>query len=304
MLIYQAGKSRAEIKPQASMKILFAQSCLEHNLKATMNTGYQVQVSGDAHDAEWNAFLAKIPDGHHVQITLWAQVKALLGWRAVRLIVSQDGQIVAGAQLLIRSLPLVGPIGYVTKGPVFSSLDPILLNLVAKELLQVVKAQSLRGLIVQPSNNGEALAQQLPSWGFRPSPIEVAPSATIQIDLTKDLDEILAQMKKATRKHIHRGPGEGITVREGADSDLDTFYRLLVTTSQRQQFSLYPKEYFAKMWRLFTRMAMSNCFLPSMRVKLWPLIGLSHSEICCYPNLVAGLVVTEVTNPMKYWSGR
>ena len=78
----------------------------------------------------------------------------------------------------------------------------------------------------------------------------MVPTATLLIDLTKNLDDILAQMKRATRYGIRRSLREGITVREGTERDLSTFYCILVATSQRQQFSPYPEEYFIKMWRV------------------------------------------------------
>jgi lipid II:glycine glycyltransferase (peptidoglycan interpeptide bridge formation enzyme) len=169
----------------------------------------------------------------------------------VRIVVTQSKQIVAGMQLLMRPLPFVGAVGYVTKGPLFTSDDPTLTEFVINELHQVSKAHHVRYLVMQPPNNGESLACQLPHWGFRLGSIAVAPTATVLVDLTKNLDDILAQMRKKTRYGIRRGLREGVTVREGTEDDMPTFYRILVATSQRRQFSLHPEEYFAKMWQVF-----------------------------------------------------
>jgi lipid II:glycine glycyltransferase (peptidoglycan interpeptide bridge formation enzyme) len=212
---------------------------------------YQVRTSHEIEDPAWDAFLEKNPGGDHVQTSLWAQLKALLGWRAIRIVVTRSENIVGGAQLLIRQLPVVGAIGYVPRGPVFALDDPLLTELIINRLQQIVKDQGIQYLVVQPPRTGEALAGQLPGWGFRPSPIKAAPTATSLIDLTADLDVILARMNKATRKHIRRGLREGIIVREGTDDDVDTFYRLLTATGQRRQFSPYSKEYFLEMWRIF-----------------------------------------------------
>src|SRR5437867_1763664 len=87
--------------------------------------------------------------------------------------------------------------------------------------------------------------------GFRPTWLEPQPAHAVLIDLSRSLDELLAGMKGKTRYNLRLGQRKGITVREGTESDLDTFHRLLVATSQRQGFSIQSRSYFAEMWRIF-----------------------------------------------------
>jgi lipid II:glycine glycyltransferase (peptidoglycan interpeptide bridge formation enzyme) len=219
-------------------------------MRAALNVGYQVRISHDTEDPDWDAFLAHTPGGHHVQTSLWAQVKALLGWRAVRVVVTQGERIVAGAQMLMRPLSLLGSVGYIPKGPLFASGDPLVARLVVDELEQVAKAHRSQYLVVQPPCEVEALGDRLLCKGFEPSSTQVAPVATVAINLAKDLDDILGQMKAGTRRNIRLGQRKGITMREGTVGDLPAFHRLLVATGQRQGFSPYPEEYFAEMWRV------------------------------------------------------
>jgi lipid II:glycine glycyltransferase (peptidoglycan interpeptide bridge formation enzyme) len=219
-------------------------------VRAVLNAGYQVRVSDETEDPDWDAFLAHTPGGHHVQTSLWAQVKALLGWRAVRVVVTQGDQIAAGAQMLLRPLSLVGSIGYVPKGPLVASRDPLVARLVIDELEQVARAHRSQYVVVQPPCNAEIIGDQLLRRGFEPSSTQVAPVATVMVDLAQDLDDILAHMKAGTRRNVRLGQRKGITVREGTPHDLPAFHRLLVATGQRQGFSAYPEEYFAEMWRV------------------------------------------------------
>lgn len=77
-------------------------------------------------DNTWDSFVVAVPGGHHVQTSLWARVKPRLGWRAARVTLRRQGrQPVAGCQLLIRSLPLIGNVGYVTKGPLCPEEEPV-----------------------------------------------------------------------------------------------------------------------------------------------------------------------------------
>lgn len=236
-------------------------SSAERNLDLIPEYGYQVQVCHEAENTEWDAFLSRTPGGHHVQTSLWAQVQSLLGWYAVRIVVRQGGQIVAGAQALIRALSHIGTIGHVTKGPIFALDDPALTKLVMDELFKLIKTHRLQYFILQPPYNGEAFARQLPDRGFRPSPIEFVHTATVLLDLIRDPDEILAQMNSKTRYNIRLGERKGITVREGTANDLSTFYRLLVATGKRQDFSTCSEEYFSFMWDIFAPHGYIKLFL-------------------------------------------
>jgi lipid II:glycine glycyltransferase (peptidoglycan interpeptide bridge formation enzyme) len=234
---------------------------LAHTRRTKVDIQYQIRVSHDTVDRDWDDFLAQTRGGHHVQTSLWARVKSLLGWQAVRLVVMQDDHIVAGAQLLLRPFAVGGRVGFVSKGPVFAVDDPGLANLLVKELFQVVKACGISILIVQPPNTGGSFASLLPYWGFSPTSIEVAPAATVLLDLSPDLDKILARMKKKTRRYIRHGLCQGIIGREGNEHDLSAFYQLHLATSQRQKWPIYPKQYFDEIWDVFGRHGQARLFL-------------------------------------------
>lgn len=212
---------------------------------------YEVRVSRELQDPEWDAFLASTPGGHHVQSSLWAQVKMGLGWRAVRFVVTQGDQIVAGAQILMRPITFAGAIGYVPKGPLLAVNDFKLVQLVLNTLDGVARANKVRYLVVQPPDNDQILAQQLGVLGMQPAAKAVAPIATVMIDLTQELDDILNQMKSKTRYNIRLGQRKGVMVREGAEEDVPAFFHLLALTGDRQAFSSYPQEYFRELWRIF-----------------------------------------------------
>ncbi len=222
---------------------------------------YQTSVSVAREDPAWDAFLAETAGGDHVQTTSWAQVKAPRGWRAVRLVVTRDGHIVAGAQLLKRSWARLGGFGYVPSGPVVGDPDPALGTLVVEGLHRLARAHRLQYLVVQPPVNGETVAGVLPTRGFRPSPLVVAESITFRLDLTRDIDAILAQMKPKTRYNLRLGLRRGVTVRQGDERDLPTFHALYLATSRRQGFPADSLEYFSHLWRVFHPRGYAELFI-------------------------------------------
>jgi len=217
-------------------------------MSTTTQTCRAFELSERTHDPRWDTFLANSPSGHHVQLSLWGNVKAAAGWETRRILVTEDQQIVGGAQMLIRRARLVGKIGYVPKGPVVAGDDRELQREIIGRLCAMARANRVRLLLVQPPSDGEALAERLPEWGFRIWPTELAPSATVQIDLADDPEELLARMSKGMRHGIRRSQRNGISVREGSRDDLPTFHRLLQATGQRRGFTPFGRDYFERMW--------------------------------------------------------
>jgi lipid II:glycine glycyltransferase (peptidoglycan interpeptide bridge formation enzyme) len=213
--------------------------------------GYDVEVSTAGEDAAWDAFVAGTPGGHHVQTSLWGRLKASGDWWPVRILVRRDHDLVAGVQVLVRSLPWVGAVAYAPKGPVVRSASPDLSQVLLDSLDHVASVHRIRHLTVQPANDGHAFVETLLEAGYRPSDAAVAPVATVQIDVRREPEAILAGMRKNHRRYVRHGLRQGVEGRVGTEDDLEAFHRLVVATSRRQGFEPHPFAYFAEMWRLF-----------------------------------------------------
>jgi len=235
----------------ASLELLRAQ----REVKIHVDSGYKISVSNETEDLAWDTFLAEMPTGHYRQTSLWAQVKACLGWRVMRVVVTREEKIVAGAQILIRPLSLVGAIGYipngpiVAQGPLFARAEPKLTELVLHELCQLAKRYRIQYLAIQPPTHGEILTLRLPEAGFATTAGEVEPTANVRIDLRQSLDDILAAMAPATCANIRLGLAKGFLFREGTIADLPTYYRLRQVIAPRQAHNFFPEEHFFAMWR-------------------------------------------------------
>ena len=215
-----------------------------------MKKNFKVEISTSLYDKPWDDFLAQIDYGHHVQSSLWAQVKAELGWKPMRIKIKNSGEIVAGAQILRRTIGHFGSIGYVPKGPVCVKDYPRIIPLLLEELVNLSKSERLRLVAVQPPCLYEGMEDDYKCNGFGRSWLELVPTASIQIDLTASQKEILSKMKRQTRQNINRSIRDGIRIREGGPKDVLTFYQIHLETSTRQKFKPYPQKYFDKMWEV------------------------------------------------------
>lgn len=251
---------------------------------------YRVEISKKLEDPEWDEFLQEIMKRHHVQSSLWAQLKKSVGWDCVRLVIHQNEIIVAGVQILTKRVPALGKIGYITRGPVTSKQNRGLIKLLIYQLTMLLKQEKIQYLVVQPPLEGEIFIQDLRNKGFRPTEIAITAVASVWVDLLPELDQILATMRSSTRRNIRKGKKAGIIVRQGNELDLDTFYELLQLTGVRSGFPTLSYQYFTEMWKIFN---------PSGQIKLF--LAEFHNE------LISGSLVLAFgdTVSSKYiaWNG-
>lgn len=199
-----------------------------------------VQLSWDKSAPEWDAFVARSPLGHLLQSSLWGQFKARYGWEIQRAAITENDEIVAGAQVLLRRTPL-GGIAYMPRGPVVDAEQPQWVSLLLRAVQARMKRQGAVFLKMEP-NFPEA--RWLSELRFRPAAQWIQPLASIIVDLTPDLDAIAAAQKPKTRYNIGLAARRGVEVRSASKDELGSFYALLQLTAARDRFRIRPLRYY------------------------------------------------------------
>ena len=198
--------------------------------------------------AEWEKWSANFPQAHLLQTAQWGELKSEFGWKAVRL-VDEGDEISLGAQLLFRRLPLGFTLAYLPKGPLSGyGIDIAECSNFWNQVDQLCKRHKAVFLKVEPDIwEDEYSPSRL--TGFRLSGQNIQPQRTLIVDLTGDEEQILARMKQKTRYNIRLAQKKGIQVH--SSPDLDTFYRLLKTTGERDQFGIHSLDYYRRAYELF-----------------------------------------------------
>lgn len=200
------------------------------------HSGWSVSVHRSDRDGAWDAFVASVPGGHHVQTSFWSRVKARQGWEPVRVTARSGDRILAGAQILTRSIRGLGRIGYLERGPLVAASAPELGQGIVAAIQDVARSRHIQVLVVRPPEGRDDIAAALEESGFGPCHVKVSLGATVLVDLSPDLDSILAQMKSKTRYNIRKGMRSPLTVRVATSADLPRFSELLAGTARRQGF--------------------------------------------------------------------
>ncbi|NPA91508.1 MAG: peptidoglycan bridge formation glycyltransferase FemA/FemB family protein [Chloroflexi bacterium] len=189
--------------------------------------------------------------GHILQHPLWARFKEEFGWKPLRVAIGQEGKLWAGAQILLRPLPLGFHIAYIPRGPMLRQQDVHLLRELVRAIDQVLRGHRTLFLKMEPNWEDTSDARELlRAAGFRPSPQTIQPRSTIQVDLRPDPETILARMKSKWRYNIRLARRKGVLVRPAEARDLPHFLRLLEETARRDAFALHSPDYYRRAWEL------------------------------------------------------
>lgn len=203
-------------------------------------------------DPAWDHFLQSTSLGHYEQSTLWAQAKRSEGWWPIRIVLTLDGQIAGGAQILVRRTRL-GDVGYINRGPMVVPPDPAILDYLVEMLISTTKANNLRGLVIRPPDESTIDNRFWASHRFLPNDLLKFDSATLLLDLARGMDTIRQGMRRTIREGIRQSQRRGIRLREGAEQDIPMFFNLLTATCQRQGKTPQPatERAFLEVWKAF-----------------------------------------------------
>ena len=184
------------------------------------------------------------------QLSGWARVRRLAGYQALYVFVQNGGDLVGGAQVLVRRLPMIGAVGYVPYGPVAlpSAARPDVDESLAEALARVGR-HSTRALFVQPPDGADATLAALLRHGFRRSDANIAPFVSLRIDLAADQAQLRRNLSRRLRGWTNQWAARGVTVRIGGEQDLPLAAELHARTARHQGFRAFPLEYLAAMYR-------------------------------------------------------
>ena len=209
----------------------------------------------------WNGFVEAAPYAAFPQLWEWGELREPSGWRPVRLAVGDDpGAPVAGAQVLLRSVPVLGwKLGYVPRGPVGNVDDPEVWATLLRALRALGRRERIATLKVDPEATADdplGRALLAPPWRAAE---KVQPPSTRILDLSRSEDELRADLKRKHRQYINKAERDGITVEwlDGAADAattaraLEDFYRIYAATAERAGFVARVPAYYERAWRLF-----------------------------------------------------
>ncbi len=221
----------------------------------------------------WDQLVSSDPRGHLLQTYPWGELKARFGWEAIRCAVLDNGQAVAGAQVLLRS---IGPfsLAYVPKGPFGVRENEPAARALLEHIHELGRHHRAVALKVEPewSDRAKENHQWLKEHEFEPSSHCIQPRRTMVVDLTPDEEEILMAMKSKWRYNVRLSIRRDVKVRKEGLDEIDTFHNILQVTSEREGFGIHSLDYYRAAFSLFDETGRVALFLAYYEQE--PLAGL------------------------------
>jgi peptidoglycan pentaglycine glycine transferase (the first glycine) len=231
-------------------------------------TNLKPQILYPVEPEAWDDFVANHADSHILQTSSWGALKSQFGWTDERVGLGQGDELVAGAQVLYRRLPVgIGRLAYVPKGPLVDWDDEEQLTALLAALDHTARSRGAIALTIEPDLPDEPRhRERLRALGFHPALFSaVQPRRTFIVDISPDEDAILKAMKSKTRYNVRLASRKGVTVRKADESDLPAFHALMAATAERDDFGVHAPAYYEAAYRLFTPQNRARLLLAEMR---------------------------------------
>ncbi|MGB8960883.1 MAG: GNAT family N-acetyltransferase [Pseudonocardiaceae bacterium] len=199
----------------------------------------------------WDLLVDRAPGTDVTQLSVWAGLRGRVGFTPLYLLAYHDGELVGGAQILTRRVPVLGLVGYLPYGPLVTPEAPAAED-IARRLVDALAAlaqRRLRVLFIQPPEGAQDISDALLHRGFRPSSAGIAPQGSIRIDLTADLAVIRSKFGKRLKSWTNRWESRGVTVRVGDESDIPLLAELMSSSAQHQGYTPLPLDYMLALYR-------------------------------------------------------
>jgi lipid II:glycine glycyltransferase (peptidoglycan interpeptide bridge formation enzyme) len=209
----------------------------------------------------WNAFVESAPYHAFPQLWEWGEVRAMGGWRPLRLAVGRNpGEPLAGAQLLLRRMPVVGwHLAYVPRGPIGTLDEPDVRVALLRALRTLGRVERVATIRADPEARPDTpYGGTLLSSPWRRAP-KVQPPTTRVIDLRVGEEALKSDLKRKHRQYVNKAERAGVTIErfdgttppEVIGPALADFNRIYRFTAERAGFVARQPFYYERVWSIF-----------------------------------------------------
>jgi peptidoglycan pentaglycine glycine transferase (the first glycine) len=202
----------------------------------------------------WEKFVLSFPAASFLQSWHWGEVHSALGKKIFRLGFFEK-QKLTGACLLIKQEAKRGFYLECPGGPLIDWAKPIYQEEFLKQIKEIGLSENCVFVRVRPQIL-ETLANRLlfKKVGFVPAPMHLHAELTIQLDLSKNEEQLLRGMRKNTRYLVKKAIKENLMVEQSTDlKDIEALYQLQLETVQRSHFTPFTKRFFLEEFKAFLK---------------------------------------------------
>ena len=231
----------------------------------------------------WEKYVHAFPEANFLQSWLWREFQEQMQKQVICLAVlsgpttdsidlPQPSEPIALA-LAIREPAKRGAYLSLPGGPLIKLTHPqssAALELLFAELKHFATQNQVSFIRFRPQLLDTPESHQvLATFNPQTAPMHLTADRTIQLDLTQDINQLLAGMRKNTRYEVKRAEKLGITVRESTDlSDIKAFYEQQLWVAKKHNFVPFSLSFLEKQFSVFASQGCAKLFHAELDGKL------------------------------------
>ncbi len=199
----------------------------------------------------WEGFMEGHPESNFLQSWYWGLFQESLGRKIFR-VGFVKGKKLEGVMFCYIESSKRGRFLVIPGGPIINWDD----KKMAKEFVSQVKRLAGENTCVfarcRPQLiDNETSKKLFEHLDFKKAPMYLHAELTSQLDITKSEEELMSNMRKATRYEVRKAGNLGIKVVKNGDENIKTFYELQIETAKRQKFVPFSRDFLLKQFDIF-----------------------------------------------------
>jgi lipid II:glycine glycyltransferase (peptidoglycan interpeptide bridge formation enzyme) len=204
--------------------------------------------------SHWESFVLSRPEANFLQSWNWGEFHEKLGKKVVRLAVLNEGTIIGGA-LCVKEVAKRGTYVTIAGGPLLDWTNKELVTFFFAEVQKYASQEKCLFVRFRPQAiDTPELRQVVHSLNISEAPMHLTADLTLQLDLQKTEEELLAEMRKNTRYDVRRAEKEGITIKTSTDpAEIKPFYDHQVALAKKHGFVPFTYEFLFEQFSTFVK---------------------------------------------------
>ncbi len=203
---------------------------------------------------EWEEFVLGKNEANFLQSWGWGEFHKTLNKQIFRTGFYENNKLV-GIMLSVIESARRGKYLTVPGGPIIDWQDKSLINNFAKQIKQIAKENNCVFIRIRPQLKSDEFSKKtFKDLGFIKAPMHLHAELTSQLDITKSEEELMAQMRKATRYEVRKAMKENIKITASKDEkEIKKFYEIQMETAKRQKFVPFSYKFLHEQFKVFAQ---------------------------------------------------
>lgn len=214
---------------------------------------------------QWENFVTQISPDSFLHSWNWGEFNQKTGEKIWRLGFMKNESLVAVA-LVILVKARRGKFLFIPHGPIIKtdSEKQEVISALLQELIKIGKEEKVAFIRISPLMEDSLENKEVfKNLGFKDAPIHMMhPETTWILDITKDEEVLMKEMRKTHRNLIRRAQKEGVEIsQDGSEEFLKKFYDIHMETVKRHKFIPFSYQYIQQELNAFAEDNQISVFL-------------------------------------------